>query len=179
VKRPGGPITGVHVGGKQPPVVFRGGTPHNPWAPIHRVPGQVEPFRNAHPYPGHWRPLPRYDYCGGYYWGGVLYVGPFADFFGWDTWGPTEWIYVYDTGMWWSPATGYVIAPPILLNDPITVAVSEQVPVLDPVFGTQEIDANGDPVFETVTVYYNAYFDPGYGAYGYLNSAGDYVWLQW
>lgn len=178
VARPGGPLGGVHVGGGRGPVVFRGGNPHQPFVPVHRIPHRVEPIIVGHPYGGQWHPLPRYEYCNGFYFGGVIYAGPYPFFFGYDGWAPTEWFYDYDTGTWWSPATGYVGAPPVLLNVPITVMVQEQEPVLDD-FGFPVLDINGDPVYETVTVYYNAYFDPAYGAYGYRNSAGDFIWLQW
>jgi hypothetical protein len=178
--RPGGPVNGgVHIGAGQPPDIFRGGKPHGPWAPIGRLPGQREPVLVGHPYPGHWHPIRGYDYCNGFRFGGAFYVGPYATFFGYGGWGPTEWIYDPAQGLWWSPTLGWIGAPPVLITDPITVAVQETEPVLDD-FGNQVFDPiTGDPVTETITVYYNAYYDPGYGAYGYVNSDGDYVWLRW
>jgi len=177
---PGGPANGgVHIGKGTPPDIFRGGKPNQQWNPIGRVHNQREPVFVNRPYPGRWRPLPRYEYCGGFYFGSVFYVGPYPTFFGYGGWGPTEWIYDPVQGLWWSPTLGWVGAPPVLITDPITVAVQEQLPVLDQ-FGNQEFDPiTGDPITETVTVYYNAYYDPIYHAYGYLGSDGVYVWLQW
>jgi hypothetical protein len=106
-------------------------------------------------------------------------VGPYDSFFAYDAWAPTEWFFSTDTSMWWSPGSGWVSAPPAGYSDVITVAVQETKAVLD---------ANGDPVIdpvtgqtetEKVTVYYQAYWDPSFGAYGYQNDQGQYVWLQW
>ncbi len=137
--------------------------------------GVREPVFGHHPYPGHWRPRPGFEWCEGYYWGGVLYN---VEFFAYGGWGPTEWVYIVDTQQWYSPGVGYVSVPPVLLNEPITVAVQEQVPVLD-AYGDPVYDDDGNPVMETVLVYYNAYYDPAYGAYGYQDMNGQYVWLNW
>jgi len=180
-----GPIS-VHPGGSQVgigththgPTVFRGGNPHTPFVAIHVQPHYRAPVLVVGGYSGRWHPLPHFGYCNGFYWGGALYVGPDPFFFGYGDWAPTEWIFESDVGTWWSPGLGYVAGPPVGYNDVITVGVKETQPVLDAT-GNPVLDANGNPVTEQITVYYNAYFDPIYGAYGYLNHAGKYVWLRW
>lgn len=129
-------------------------------------------------YTGRWHPSPRHEYYRGFYWGGVLYTSPDPYFWGYNSWGPTEWVYYSDTGEWWTPGAGWSASPPAGYNDVITVAVDEQVAVLDD-FGDPVLDVDGNPEYETIKVYYNAYWDPIYGAYGYENRNGDFVWVQW
>jgi hypothetical protein len=171
----GGPVGGWHAGHGSP-AFHRGGIPHTTFVVVPRVHHVREPVFGV--YGGHWRPLPRYDYITSFYWGGALYVGPDPFFWGYADWAPTEWVYYADTGEWWSPTGGWSTGPVDGYNDVISVAVKEKVQILD-ANGDPVLDQNGDPTYETITTYYNAHWDAGYGAYGYQSRSGNWVWLRW
>ena len=172
---PAGPQGGLNTGGHAPEF-HSGGQAHQPFVVIQRTQFVREPVLAS--YSGNWIPLPNFEYCRGFYFGGVLYAGPDPFFWAYNQWAPTEWIYYADTGEWWTPGAGWAGSPAVGYNDVITVAVNEQVAVLDD-FGDPVYDDDGNAEYETITVYYNAYWDPVYGAYGYLTRSGDYLWVQW
>lgn len=116
-------------------------------------------------------PFRNYGYNSGYWFGGTCYsVNPF---FTYNHWCPTTWFY-YGNSCWFRPGYGYYYSPPAY-NQPITVVVEETYTELewDPF-----LNANV-PVSKTVTWYYNAYWYPAQGAYGYTDCNGQFHWMSW
>jgi len=118
-------------------------------------------------YRGHWSPRGGFQFYGGFYFGGTFFRGAF---FAGSDYCPTEWIFELRAGRWFRPGFGYVYQAPAYYG-PITVAVDEQV--------FAGYDYYGTPVYETVTMYYNATYYPNVGRYGYVDVDGDFNWLNW
>jgi hypothetical protein len=164
-------------------------------------------FDRHHGWDDHWRwrPLPIWDigYFGGFYYDGW---GFDIGFFGCRGFFPTEYIFMVGTGQFWLPGHGYVDYLPYGYNAPLTVAVTEYVPI-------PQVDANGDPIvdasgnpvyvpllkdgvpqFDPATgaplyeteahvFYYNAFWDVDAGSYAYTDYQGElhfttFPWLN-
>lgn len=87
---------------------------------------------------------------------------------------PTEYIYMVGSGRYWRPTIGaegwYGSQLPSGYGAPITVAVTEVVPVTD--------EDGYDYGYERHVFYYNAFWDANSGLYGYYDYRGDFHWLN-
>ena len=86
-------------------------------------------------------------------------------FFAYRHYAPTAWFF-FGRGVWYGPDYGYQYRPPVY-DGPITVVVEE----------SEWDDELGE--FVDVTWYYNAYFYPEEGAYGYYDLHGQFRWVRW
>jgi hypothetical protein len=159
----------------------------------HMVINRENTFINTVPamdYPYWYQPNPNWLFSNGFSLGSGLNVG-----LDWLRWGwhpyygpqpegflcardfiPTPWIYVPAYGLWRQPGlTGWAPSgPPYDYTGPITVEVFEprHVKVRDPYTGFE----NSRTV--NVLYLYNAFFNPEYDRWGYMNRHNYFVWLN-
>ncbi len=111
-------------------------------------------------------------YNSGFYFGGTYYTG--GAYFSFSNFGPTEWIYEPAWGRWYRPGHGYVYQAPAY-TQPITVVVVETV-----YYETWDDNVGGYvETSEQVTWYYNAFYVPESGRYGYYDYQGEFNWLHY
>jgi hypothetical protein len=110
------------------------------------------------------------------HWGWPAYYGPApAGFMYCPNYVPTPWFYNPEVNQWrMAGALSYSPPPPSDYTAPITVQVVEPVQVMaqDPDTGAQ-IEETINQVF-----FYNAYYYPEMGRWGYMNRAGYFIWLN-
>ncbi|HEY9867700.1 MAG TPA: hypothetical protein V6D08_00710 [Candidatus Obscuribacterales bacterium] len=123
------------------------------------------------PYHGHFRVPHDHFYHRGFYFSGTFHDRGF--YFAHRSYCPTEWFFEIRIGRWYSPSYGYVVQPPAYYGPITVVAVeTEYEQVFDSWSGTWVW------VEEETTWYYNAYWYPEYGSYGYFDYRGNFHWLQ-
>ncbi len=188
VTRPGHGVDPDHAKGV--PTTFRGDRPDHVPPALHRETGKedIVPYRwhGDHGRPG--LHGVRFEFIGGYWHYGHRVHGPFDRF--WSRgWVPTTWFFI-DTGewsgYWWSEDTGYVEAPPVEINEPITITVQKcDVPMWND-DGSPVLNNDGSQATSCQIFYVTAYWISDVGAYGYsdpvdTNPDGTPVWdwVQW
>ena len=114
---------------------------------------------------GLWNPY-NLGYYNNYWWNGTAY--PY-NFYAPSGFAPTPYLFDVALGAFLNPGVGYMDYLPSDYDGPISVSVAEVVPVYD-FFGNVVS-------YRTERFYYNAYYDPNYGAYGYYDYRGSFHWL--
>jgi hypothetical protein len=148
--------------------IGRGNAPAGPRPTPPAVTADRRPVRAA--YPGRYNPPRQYFYHSGLFWYGFQYNYPF---FAFDTFCPTQWVYL-GGNCWFQVGAGYYYQPPAIV-EPITVSVEYVYSDWvwdDSVGGYVQVQ-------ETVVYFYNAFWDAAAGCYGYYDANGNYNLLSW
>lgn len=153
---------------------------------INQINTYVKPFPQNR-WPSWYQPGPGWSYTNGFslgsiaadlnwlLWGWPGYYGrPPAGFAYQEGYYPTPWIYVPWSNQWRQPGLmAYASAgPPPEYTMPITVEAIEPMQVM--------VNDSGVAVPETINqvYFYNAYYYPSYGRWGYINRQGYFIWVN-
>jgi hypothetical protein len=141
-------------------------------------------------WPVWYQPQPNWQFCNGFTlggsavadlnwlrWGWHPYYGPQPDgFVCANDYVPTPWIYVPAYGTWRQPGVNSYAAygPPYDYTGPISVEVFE------PRHVNVDIPFVGSLLQRVINAvyFYNAYYYPEYGRYGYMNRHNSWIWLN-